>query len=323
MQVIIDPAEIERIRLAREAARLSLQPAESRVANKKRRKQAKRALAQEQRGAPGLPANPPLEAQTEAQTPQGQSQAGAHEGSPEAPPLAAGAVREACSSEPAREATVPGVASLPGAASSEQRAQGPADVAGAAAGGSCDQGPAGRGVADSDGDDEDDEEDEDDDEEDNDDAERGEGDEDGGDREEEGMAAEDGEVGRASTNGIVPRAGNRGVLSGVEVAAFSRASRRGDKQEEQSDEGQEHTRSSQPRRAPTIVDRARSLIILDASNICMCHGRNKLFSTKGLQLTLDYYRSHGHRVIAFMPEFYLDYEYVGNKRRVQKVCGSI
>ncbi|CAM9347513.1 unnamed protein product [Chrysoparadoxa australica] len=48
------------------------------------------------------------------------------------------------------------------------------------------------------------------------------------------------------------------------------------------------------------------LVLVDAPNVAMRHGLKKKFSCKGIQLTVDHFRLNGHRVIAFMPDYYLD-----------------
>jgi hypothetical protein len=64
------------------------------------------------------------------------------------------------------------------------------------------------------------------------------------------------------------------------------------------------------------VRKVKSLILLDASNIAMRHG-DKTFSTKGIQIVMDYFTINGHKVLSFLPE-YLFKENVnsGKKKRV-------
>lgn len=63
----------------------------------------------------------------------------------------------------------------------------------------------------------------------------------------------------------------------------------------------------------------RPLILLDGPNIAMRHGLHKSFSVRGLELALEALESQfGFRCIIFMPEFCLDYEAVGAKRRAIK-----
>jgi ribonuclease ZC3H12 len=45
-------------------------------------------------------------------------------------------------------------------------------------------------------------------------------------------------------------------------------------------------------------------IVIDASNVAMAHGRQSVFSIKGLQLVIDFFKARGHaKIIAFLPEF--------------------
>ena len=45
-------------------------------------------------------------------------------------------------------------------------------------------------------------------------------------------------------------------------------------------------------------------IVIDGSNVAMLHGLNKVFSTKGVQIVVDYFRQRGHTdIVAFVPEF--------------------
>ncbi|XP_050296802.1 NEDD4-binding protein 1-like [Anthonomus grandis grandis] len=46
-------------------------------------------------------------------------------------------------------------------------------------------------------------------------------------------------------------------------------------------------------------------IYIDGSNIAFNHGQNERFSVKGLQMCIDYFRSRGHPVKAFVPHFRL------------------
>lgn len=61
------------------------------------------------------------------------------------------------------------------------------------------------------------------------------------------------------------------------------------------------------------------LIVLDAPNIAMRHGQNKLFSSKGIKLCVEYWENRGHKVIGFIPDYYLDFKRVGEKKRIQEI----
>ena len=50
----------------------------------------------------------------------------------------------------------------------------------------------------------------------------------------------------------------------------------------------------------------RFLIIMDAENIAMKHGRHCFFSVRGIEIVRDYFERRGHKVIGFIPEYCLD-----------------
>lgn len=52
----------------------------------------------------------------------------------------------------------------------------------------------------------------------------------------------------------------------------------------------------------------KPLIVLDAQNVAMKHGRDKLFSVKGIHIAVNYWHKNGHKVICFLPEYLFDYE---------------
>jgi hypothetical protein len=66
-------------------------------------------------------------------------------------------------------------------------------------------------------------------------------------------------------------------------------------------------------------------VVLDLPNIAMRHGEcnkgsgQKTFSCKGIEIAIQYYKSRGHQVLGFMPEYYLDKESVGKQKRAQKL----
>ena len=66
------------------------------------------------------------------------------------------------------------------------------------------------------------------------------------------------------------------------------------------------------------VEKKKPLIILDASNVAMRHGDQK-FSTKGIQIAMDFFNKNGHDVISFLPEYFFrqkDPNSIINKKRV-------
>jgi hypothetical protein len=50
----------------------------------------------------------------------------------------------------------------------------------------------------------------------------------------------------------------------------------------------------------------KPLIVLDASNIAMRHGEREqksIYSTKGIQIAIEYFTKNGHKVISFLPDY--------------------
>ncbi|RLN51918.1 hypothetical protein BBJ28_00002206 [Nothophytophthora sp. Chile5] len=45
------------------------------------------------------------------------------------------------------------------------------------------------------------------------------------------------------------------------------------------------------------------LIVIDAPNVAMRHGKGKTFSCAGVELAVQYFQALGHRVVAFMPDY--------------------
>ena len=67
------------------------------------------------------------------------------------------------------------------------------------------------------------------------------------------------------------------------------------------------------------LKKEKPLIILDASNVAMRHG-GQTYSTKGIQIVMDYFTKNGHQVISFLPEYLFrqkDPNNPLNKKRVQ------
>lgn len=46
-----------------------------------------------------------------------------------------------------------------------------------------------------------------------------------------------------------------------------------------------------------------------------------MFSTRGITLAVEYWRSNGHQVIGFLPDYLLDYDKV-NAMKAEKKFGS-
>ena len=50
----------------------------------------------------------------------------------------------------------------------------------------------------------------------------------------------------------------------------------------------------------------KQLIVIDAPNVAKNHGKNKTFSTLGLQKAIQYYEERDYQVLAILPEHYLE-----------------
>ncbi len=51
-------------------------------------------------------------------------------------------------------------------------------------------------------------------------------------------------------------------------------------------------------------EKEKPLIVLDASNIAMRHGEQKgIYSTKGIQIAIEFFTKSGHKVISFLPDY--------------------
>ena len=61
----------------------------------------------------------------------------------------------------------------------------------------------------------------------------------------------------------------------------------------------------------------KPLIIIDAQNVAMRHGKDKLFSSKGIHLAINYWTKNGHQVVCFVPEYILDYQQVADKKKMR------
>jgi hypothetical protein len=77
--------------------------------------------------------------------------------------------------------------------------------------------------------------------------------------------------------------------------------------------------------APTnrydVISTAAPLVVLDVPNICMKHGKDRVFSCKGLALVVHYFVSRGLLVRAFVPEQCIDYEKVAALKRLGRLEG--
>ena len=57
-----------------------------------------------------------------------------------------------------------------------------------------------------------------------------------------------------------------------------------------------------------LMHREKPLIVLDAQNVAMRHGQDKLFSCRGIQIAIQFWVKNGHKVLCFLPEYLFDYQ---------------
>ncbi|KAG7385092.1 hypothetical protein PHYPSEUDO_001944 [Phytophthora pseudosyringae] len=55
----------------------------------------------------------------------------------------------------------------------------------------------------------------------------------------------------------------------------------------------------------TATKDQQRLIVIDAPNVAMRHGKGKVFSCAGIELAVNYFHALGHRVVAFIPDYML------------------
>jgi hypothetical protein len=63
------------------------------------------------------------------------------------------------------------------------------------------------------------------------------------------------------------------------------------------------------------------LVVLDAPNIAMRHGSRgdqKKYSSRGVQIAVEFYQKMGHKVIAFLPDYHLDSENASRQKSAQR-----
>eukprot|EP00298_Acanthocystis_sp_HF-20_P009528 c18361_g1_i4.p1 GENE.c18361_g1_i4~~c18361_g1_i4.p1 ORF type:complete len:526 (+),score=180.09 c18361_g1_i4:69-1646(+) len=63
----------------------------------------------------------------------------------------------------------------------------------------------------------------------------------------------------------------------------------------------------------------KPLIVIDSANVAMRHGKQNKFSCAGLKICVDYWQRQGHKVIAFLPEYFLDYERAGKQESAKEL----
>jgi Zc3h12a-like Ribonuclease NYN domain len=63
----------------------------------------------------------------------------------------------------------------------------------------------------------------------------------------------------------------------------------------------------------------KPLVIVDASNVAMRHGKNSFFSVKGIQLACEYWQKNGHQILCFLPDYLFSYEQVNLKKKLNQL----
>ena len=67
----------------------------------------------------------------------------------------------------------------------------------------------------------------------------------------------------------------------------------------------EQTARDKPRPKHNRRKAARHLVVIDAPNVAMKHGKSGVYSAMGIKICIDYWLSKGHDVIAFLPSHYI------------------
>eukprot|EP00742_Colponemidia_sp_Colp-10_P010141 GILJ01011115.1.p1 GENE.GILJ01011115.1~~GILJ01011115.1.p1 ORF type:complete len:339 (-),score=66.92 GILJ01011115.1:419-1300(-) len=58
-------------------------------------------------------------------------------------------------------------------------------------------------------------------------------------------------------------------------------------------------------------------IVIDGPNVAMRHGKKKQFSSRGIEIAINYWKAKGHEVICFVPDYYVDFKKVGELKRAK------
>jgi len=65
-------------------------------------------------------------------------------------------------------------------------------------------------------------------------------------------------------------------------------------------------------------------IVIDGSNIAFAHGRSQIFSVKGIEMVVQYFKNRGHgEVVAFLPQFRLNNPENRDALRKMEIDGTI
>lgn len=63
----------------------------------------------------------------------------------------------------------------------------------------------------------------------------------------------------------------------------------------------------------------KPLVIVDASNVAMRHGKNSYFSVKGIQIVVEFFQKNGHQVFCFLPDYLFSYDQVNIKKKLHSM----
>ena len=63
----------------------------------------------------------------------------------------------------------------------------------------------------------------------------------------------------------------------------------------------------------------KAKVVIDAPNVAIRHGKQKAFSSRGVEIALDYWQRQGHDAVGFLPQYYLDFDRVGSTKRAAEL----
>ncbi|RLN57024.1 hypothetical protein BBJ29_001351 [Phytophthora kernoviae] len=63
----------------------------------------------------------------------------------------------------------------------------------------------------------------------------------------------------------------------------------------------------------------KRLIVIDAPNVAMRHGKGKTFSCAGIDFAVKYFQALGHRVVAFIPDYMLQSDEIRAQREEEGI----
>ena len=61
------------------------------------------------------------------------------------------------------------------------------------------------------------------------------------------------------------------------------------------------------------------MIVLDAQNVAMRHGKNSYFSVEGMHIALEFWQKNGHQVVCFLPDYLFDYQQVNKNKQMKSM----